>query len=318
MKEAHPTRALFGVALLSLMGCLDFDAAYERCVDADACGPAGVEGGDGGGGLDSGTLVSDAGADDGGVDSGTDGGVDAGADGGVLDSGTDAGADAGGLDSGTDGGGNGPDAGGLDGGFPCLPSHCTPGTWCLERHTPGAQINYAVWASSACDVWVGGVGGTVSRFDGGSWSSSTLFAGKSIFAVQGRAPNDVWLVGQTGLIRQWNGFTFVDRSVSTGNLFSVAARFSPTRVVGPKDVYLREEQGGFVNDFPNAVWGSSINDVWVAAAAGALFRWSGGPDWSYVDAGVPVDFQGIYGVTDGGQYDVWVVGSDDLVLHYRR
>ncbi len=308
-------RIVLAAVLGAVMGgCMDFDGAYDRCVESGACGG-------GGGGKDSGTEQNDSGPPlDGGTQSDAGAQSDAGtqADGGTQ---LDAGAqpDAGAVDSGT--------TGGVDAGDPlraCLLASCTRGTWCTERTNPGGPVLYGIWAHSPCNVWAGGTQGTVARFDGAAWTvNSNLFAGKSIFAVQGRAANDVWLIGQTGLVRRWNGNTYLDLSLAgVANLFGLAARFAPTRVVGPSSTFLVETDAGMLVQEPGTtlsqqygLFQTTPNDVWAVGVGGSIRHFDGGSPWTRMTVPTADESKTFSGVFGTSPTDVWFAG-DNSFLHW--
>ena len=60
---------------------------------------------------------------------------------------------------------------------------------------PQGNTLQAVWAAGVDDVFVGGEGGTLMRWDGTQWHLYSIPTQKSILAIHGTGPNDVWAVG---------------------------------------------------------------------------------------------------------------------------
>jgi hypothetical protein len=60
------------------------------------------------------------------------------------------------------------------------------------------------------------------------------------------------------------------------------------------------------------IWGSSSNDVWVAAYQGAIQHWDG-TGWTAASSDTAV---ALLGITGTGPNDVWAVGLDGVAFHY--
>lgn len=103
-----------------------------------------------------------------------------------------------------------------DGGFGKM-YHFDGTRWSPIEIRPGGDVN-GIYGFAANNVWA--VGGKifgnpnpppnfldsslVLRFDGTTWRSTTLPAGKELFAVWGASPNDIWMGGED-VIFHWDG-----------------------------------------------------------------------------------------------------------------
>jgi hypothetical protein len=138
---------------------------------------------------------------------------------------------------------------------------------------------------SPIDGWAVGGGvcftcqdtGKIFRWDGNSWQ---FFQGavRYLWAVDGAAPDDVWAVGQNGLILHWDGANW-------------------TSVASPTTVQLR------------ALSVRSATDVW--AVGGRVFHWDG-QTWS-VAPNTPNE--SFYDIAAVGPDEVWLAGSSGLIVH---
>jgi hypothetical protein len=63
----------------------------------------------------------------------------------------------------------------------------------------------AIWGAGARDVWVVGQGGYVRRFDGEGWTYAPRPTENALFGVWGSGPDDVWVVGEQGTLLHHNG-----------------------------------------------------------------------------------------------------------------
>jgi hypothetical protein len=124
------------------------------------------------------------------------------------------------------------------------------------------------------------------RFDGTSWSRVSLPDLGSLNAIWGSGRNDVWVVGERGVLH-WDGSEWTPVSEGPGN--------------------------------GRAVWGSGPQDVWILSAGTTgssyhygdeLWRWDGST-WSQEQG----PFPRLTSICGAGPDDVWAVGEDGVTLH---
>jgi photosystem II stability/assembly factor-like uncharacterized protein len=93
-----------------------------------------------------------------------------------------------------------------------------------QQETPVDQPVWGIWAVAPDDVWAVGGDGVfgfepfVLRYDGESWSRATLPTivrpgVSAFFKVWGASADDVYMVGQNGIIMHWNGAEFTEMGV---------------------------------------------------------------------------------------------------------
>jgi len=157
------------------------------------------------------------------------------------------------------------------------------------------------WAAAPNDVWaVGGNDTTTTSRMGRTLHTSGSTNGKNptwteydsqsfneLNAIWGSSSNDVWAVGNAGVVRRWTGA-------------------SPKRwqIV---DVPTEDDLTG--------VWGSGANDVWVVGEHGTILHFDG-TTWSERVAAFPAGLSPhLRGVWGSGPNDVWIVG-DSMVLRF--
>lgn len=134
----------------------------------------------------------------------------------------------------------------------------------------------AVWGSAANDVWAVGEAGVIVHWDGSRWTLVPSGATNSLHGVWGSAADDVWAVGEAGLLH-WDGATW--------------------------STYAVEPPGSL-----NGIWGSGANDVWVVGDGGRILHWQGS-SWEPVPSGT---LGGLSAVGGTGPDDVWAVGDELL------
>lgn len=183
-----------------------------------------------------------------------------------------------------------------DGGAPALLSVSPP---CPGSDEPGERCVrlHGVWAESATRQWFVGEGGkayvtdTAPPVDAGDdmashkirlveMNSSSL---RTLKAIWGFGPNDVWAVGVQGVIRHWtggdpkvDGWTIVPSPVTHDLL---------------------------------AIWGSRPDDIWAVGDLGAVIHWDG---TSWTERAIPFAPDRrprFYTVTAAGD-DVWIGGAN--------
>lgn len=220
---------------------------------------------------------------------------------------------------------------------------------------------HGVWGSSDKDVWAVGSGGTVVHWDGSAWKGVPLGRKDTIRGVGGRSANDVFVVSAMNVVLHSTGFqndsaTFtleapVDQknphngqgytltkvwTAPTGELFVAG----PATFTSPPNSLWRHHPEGNANDsesYPwepastfctvqpcysvNAVWGTSVNDIWVVGKAGGLRR-SKGPvgggggaeQWDTIRTTLTTaELNGIWGSSGS---DVWIVGDGGTIRHW--
>lgn len=160
--------------------------------------------------------------------------------------------------------------------------------WDGSRWTPYASgVTGALRAVSGCkasDVWAVGRNsagtGVVLRWDGAAWRTS--YTGGDLYGVYCAAPNDVWAVGASALLR-WDGTAFTDRGGS-----ALRTTFVAVHGAGPQAVW--------------AVGSDSFN--------GVVYQWDG-TAWKLraTRSGRP---SGVFALNPG---NVWVAGTR-LLAHF--
>jgi cysteine-rich repeat protein len=118
--------------------------------------------------------------------------------------------------------------------------------------------------------------------DEGTWCRVTGLPSTGDFlAIHGTAANDVWIVGQAGLILHWNGTTW--SSVASGT----------TRAL-------------------RSVWTMSSSAAWCAGDGGVILSWNG-TAWATQASGTTSD---LFAVWASSAMNAWAAGDDGRMLHF--
>ena len=192
--------------------------------------------------------------------------------------------------------------------------------------TPGTGVVFGIWGTGPDDMWAvggaagGGRGAFAWRLVADEWVPAPDFPveladNAAVWKVNGRATDDVWLVGTSGLGVHWDGSTFTQDNLPTGeSVFTVhsnAERFVAVGGFGTGRVFINDGSG-WVDDSPQAIdplIGVYVGDseTYAVGEFGAVMR-RGAETWEYEPTGTGV-FESLHAVwidPDGG---VWAVGG---------
>lgn len=157
-----------------------------------------------------------------------------------------------------------------------------------------ADPAYAVYAAAPGEVFAlqdstqGGPNqpGGIWHLKNGAWSQAQVKAAQSLHALWGAGPGDVWAAGDDAT-EVWHFDGAAWSSVATG---------------------LADGAPGL-----GALWGSGSKDVYAVSRVGALVLHWNGTGWSQNRASA--GFRSLSGVGGSGSGDVWLVGSDGVIVH---
>ena len=204
------------------------------------------------------------------------------------------------------------------------------GTNFTLQETPTTEDLWGVWGSAANDLWaVGGSGrpdavATLLHYDGIAWAEvalppitpSSVFA---LFKVFGTSAENVYVVGQRGVVLHWNGQNWQEEDAGTSEDLVSIWGTGPDHLVA-----VGGRANGIVSTWNGSAWKTvslaplpGLNGIWmnkpgVAHAVGALGTLIeidlGGPDGSsgpgvpgaltYQDSSIAsaLDFHGVFSV----------------------
>lgn len=188
---------------------------------------------------------------------------------------------------------------------------------------------HAIEAAGAGVVHAGGAGRIFRVEPSGV---TTIGEGwRHILGMDARGPDDIWIVGQRGLVAHWDGrrWRFEDRDAEGGDLRDVwRAPEGALWVVGDEGAAWRRSAAGAweTRDAPTSaaltsVWGWSDERLWATGldgkeelgeATGVLLEWTGDA-WVEALAG---PLPGLRVVTGAAGVDAWAVGRGDAIYRY--
>ena len=187
----------------------------------------------------------------------------------------------------------------------------------------------SVWAVSPSDILFSTRNGIIYRSNGTGGYSPMQVAGSDIVLrhIAGVSSNDIWVVGDRGVIRHWDGSTWKAPSndLGTATLNGVWAT-SPTSAwaVGAYGTVLNwngttwsKVEQNLTSELLTAVWAANPTDVWVTGGSGSLLHWDG-RTWAKVENPSRSGLYSIHGPADAHGKLFWVGSSSGVVIKYAR
>jgi hypothetical protein len=218
--------------------------------------------------------------------------------------------------------------------------------WKVAAETP--EYLRAIWGTAADDVWAVGAFGLVMHFDGRVWSEDRLPGRPGLTTVVGRARDDVWIAGYGagGFTAHWSGARWTPRSIDPADGFADRGSQVAPLVAPARDGRALAAVGDRMFEFSPAGWRETTSPVANADGAIALGGiaalaagpegdvWAVGSQNSGLDPPGPaplvlrrvgdvwkkqdlaLDLAAANAVWVRAADDVWVVGSNGVILHF--
>lgn len=187
----------------------------------------------------------------------------------------------------------------------------------------------SVFGLSPSDILFSTKNGIILRSDVSGGYSSKPVADSSIVLrhIAGVSSNDIWVVGDRGVIRHWDGnaWTAPSSDLGTNTLNGVWAT-SPTSAwaVGAYGTILNwngttwsKVDQKLTSELLTAVWAANPADVWVTGGNGALLHFDG-RTWANVENPAKNGLYSIHGPADANGKLFWVGSSSGYVIKYAR
>lgn len=154
-------------------------------------------------------------------------------------------------------------------------------SWTARASGTTSYLYGGIWGSAANDVWAVGDQGIILHWDGTSWTVKPSGLTGPLLGVWGSAANDAWAVSYAGTILHWNGSSWSAKPSGTTNpLFGI--------------------------------WASAANDAWAVGSFGTILHWDG-ISWTARTSGTTAHLRGVWG--RAGQ--VWIAGESGVILFHR-
>jgi hypothetical protein len=157
----------------------------------------------------------------------------------------------------------------------------------------GTKRLNAIWGSSAADVHIVGVGGTMLHFDGHEFSLLPPLTDENLTAIWGNSANNIWVVGYNGVMLHYDGNQWsLSVHPSANDFTDIKGSDQWIWAVGSKSILAFDG-----NDWPEVngevyhnehIWGISEDIAFRATYSGEVFQrqqdgweWMDVPDSGY-------------------------------------
>lgn len=165
------------------------------------------------------------------------------------------------------------------------------GAWsAVSIPSPPAQTLRSVFLSSPTMGWIVGTSGTILRWDGAGWLTTTSPTASNLFSVFALSANDAWAVGASDTIIRWNGASWTGPMVA------------PTSGVNYRSVNMVSASDGWIAGIVNPT-----------SKEGTLLRWNGAA-WNIIRSWVTVNLNAIFMLPGGSVGSV--VGDAETIAHW--
>jgi hypothetical protein len=186
-----------------------------------------------------------------------------------------------------------------------------------------------IWFADDTHGWgigLGISGNVIQNWNGTTWTTldpaPALPSNAQLKAISGSSPNDVWIIGNAGLILHWNGsaWSAMTSPVGAEDFLTVWSRTSTDAWIGGKTSILHWN-GTSWSAAPNnrsgglgtaqAFWGASGTDVWTVTGSGFIAHWDGSI-WNFVSS----TSQQLLSLWGFAANDIWAVGLGGSIQHW--
>lgn len=185
------------------------------------------------------------------------------------------------------------------------------------------------------ELWLSsGTAGRLYRYAGGScspkcWTQTDLTGvTQAVRAIWGLASDDLWAVGNSGLIlhydgQSWSRSPYTRAPLAVGSLtssYGVANnQNSALQIFGPADINLNTDASNIVplagfsttGQSINAVYGLSANEIMAVGNGGVIVRYDG-TSWKSVPSGTTNSLYGVY-ISNTSPRQYYVVGAGGYI-----
>lgn len=135
---------------------------------------------------------------------------------------------------------------------------CAANTVCLDSvPVANTQTIRGLWTLAPDDIWGVGDGGLLIHFDGSGWTPNSTVTTRDLRGIWASGNNDIWAVGAAGTVLHYTNGAWTATTVGTKDL--------------------------------KGIWGSSPTEIWAGGevtGGSAIMRRYNGATWTAVDTGV--------------------------------
>ncbi len=197
---------------------------------------------------------------------------------------------------------------------------------------PSPRLSFyrcGLWVDSESSVWLAGETQIAYHWNGTFWQDIQRHANRTINAMWGTGPSDVWVVGANGYSERYDGMGWIFTGLGHGSDTGTGLWGTGSDVWATVALYnggMDPELGGVAHSprrDPNelqyqtqgpllAIWGTAGNDIWAVGKSSNVFHFDGA-HWSASRSPVTSALRGVW-ASDRNAY--WAVGDGGVILYY--
>jgi hypothetical protein len=180
---------------------------------------------------------------------------------------------------------------------------------------------YAVWASSATDVYVSSLG-TVLHYNGTQWTNAYVSDADSMDGIWGGGPQPatVYSIGTNGTLATLSGGTWTEQNIGTA-VFALWGPNATSFYTGAGGGIIGYLNNGNLSSYflgtsasVQSIWGSSSTNVYAAASDGTIWNEKNtNGNWNQMST--PNGTGILYSLWGSSSTDIYAVGANGTVLH---
>jgi hypothetical protein len=172
---------------------------------------------------------------------------------------------------------------------------CSVDGFCWEQPTPQGETLRALWAATPNDVWMVGDGGVVLHDDASGFRAEHVATQQDLLAIHGSGPDDVWAVGKGGDVLHFDGQSWSVEDLSA----------------------LLDASGGAMTGALYGVFAAAKDAVWAVGYSGvaAVIIHYDGEHWSNQSLGLQSDkpLRAVWGMSPE---QLWAVGDGGVIRSF--
>lgn len=170
---------------------------------------------------------------------------------------------------------------------------CSADGFCWELPIPQGETLRAAWGAAPDDVWAVGDGGIVLHYDGAEFRREPALTAQNLLAVHGSSASDVWVAGDGGVVLHYDGQAW--------SLEDVGA--------------LIDASGGAMTGVLHGIFAAGPDAVWAVGHSGAaaVIIHHDGESWS--NQGLALQRAEVLRAVWGASAErVWAVGDAGVIV----
>lgn len=157
-------------------------------------------------------------------------------------------------------------------------SSSTTGTWRWQNPLPQGEPLYGIWGNAPDDIFAVGDTGIILHYDGWTWRTMNSNTPNGLYGIWGSSHNNVFAVGMYGTILYYNGSTWA--AMDSGTSWEIYD-----------------------------IWGSGPDDIFAVGQCGTILHYNGNT-WKPMSSGTINSIYGVWGSAPDNVFGVSLEGEN--------